>query len=297
MSARLAPISRPQARSAPLSRAPSNVLEVRPITTRTPLDVAYMRGQKPLLVVAFSGVGNTRVGTPPFEFMGTASGYGDNHALLVSDPLRCWMNHEGYAEELVEIIEGYVKAHNIETVATLGNSMGGFMALVIAGLTKVDCAIAFAPQYSMHPELVPEETRWQFVHDGVKTWTQPDVGTLAAQRSAYYIFHCSHPMEAQHWLRFPWRPEISHFLFQSVGHDLARRMQKRKLIMPAIQSAIAGKPRQLRKHLQKSLIGRRFEVFRREDYQAAHPGLSVGPQGAPMVVPSEILQTRDGGAS
>ena len=99
------------------------------------------------------------------------------------------------------------------------------------------------------------------------------------------MFHGSQACEARHWLRFPWHRKLHHFVCDGQGHDLAVRMRKRHLLARVIDAAIAGKPRQVRLALQRSFLGRRFDVARREVFQARHVAEPLDPAGAPVVLP------------
>ena len=252
-----------------------------------PLAVHALPGTGSRLVVSLAGVGAAGTGrrAPPPEFLGTASGNGENHVLFVSDAARSWMNGPGVAENTVALIENYRVEHGIDEVVLLGNSMGGFAALVLADLTPVDTVIAFAPQFSMHSDLVPEETRWQRQAERISDWPHPTVGALAQADTQYFIFHGSNPVEARHWLRFPWHRGLNHFVFKGMGHGLAGRMRKRRLLARVIDACISGKSRQVRLAMERSFLGRRFEVSRREVFQATYDVAPLDPSGAPVVVP------------
>ena len=213
--------------------------EPEPLDVPEPLVVHYLPGTGSRLVVSLAGVGGGpgRKRVPPIEFIGTASGYGENHVLFVSDITRSWMNAPGLASTLVALIEKMRAEHGLTEVVALGNSMGGFAALRLPELTEIHVVASFAPQFSMHPDLVPEETRWAQHSTHIRDWRYPDVGALAQKDTAYFIFHGSNPNEARHWLRFPWRPKINHFIFTGLGHDLAARLQKRRLLGQVFNAA------------------------------------------------------------
>ncbi len=239
------------------------------------------------LVVALSGAGRPQHDIPPPEFVTPASAGGRNHVLFLADRSRSWMNGPGVAAEMVRLIEDYRAQNGITSVVTLGSAMGGYAALILPDLIAVDTAIAFAPQFSIKPDRVPEETRWAGFAEGIDTWPYPDIGALDAGDTTYFLFHGDNAWEARHWLRFPWRRSgrINHLIFAGQSHNIAPVLQKRRMLGRVVDLAIAQKPRAVRQALVKSFLGRSFIVQRREGYQPAHPELSVGPGGAPMVTP------------
>lgn len=66
-------------------------------------------------------------------------------------------------------------------LTTYGASMGAYGALLLSGLLRAETALAVAPQFSIDPADVPEETRWRgsaariggFIHD-LKAMVRPE---------------------------------------------------------------------------------------------------------------------------
>lgn len=253
-------------RPVPKYEDPKRVRVAKPLVGHS------LSGRTKRLVVSLAGVGRRRGGVQPMEFVGTASAYGDNHVLFLSDTERSWMNAPGQAEKTVSAITGYRDKHGIDEVVTLGNSMGGFAALVLPDLMRIDVAIAFAPQFSAHHDLVPEETRWTPHRDKITDWPYPTVGQLDCETTKYFIFHGDAPDEVIHWQRFPKSPELNHFIFEGGTHNIARLLQKRGRLAEVINLAIARRSRAVRKTLQRAFLGRRNTVLRREDYEDKHQG-------------------------
>ncbi len=245
-----------------------------------PLCVHYLEGNGTRLVVSFAGVGTRRHGPQPPEFLGAASGSGENHVLFISDTSRSWMNTPGLAASIVSLVEQFRQFHAITEVVAVGNSMGAFSALVLADLMPIATVVAIAPQYSMHPDLMPEETRWVYHRNKIENWIFPDVGALDRPDTAYFILHGGHDYERRHWRRFPDRK--FQLVFKGMPHDIAGRMRKRRVLEPVLAAAIAQKPRKLRKLLQAKRFGRKFDVMWREDFEAEFPeapAITAAPSG------------------
>lgn len=115
---------------------------------------------------------------------------------FVIDKRRQWFNttHARIGEALARLVRPG------QQVVTLGNSMGGFGAFLFAGaIPGCTRAIAFAPQFSVHPRHMPRlETRW------------------AAFRNAIA------PHRLQHALEFP-SAEVDYIAFFGADEDLDRR--------------------------------------------------------------------------
>lgn len=230
--------------------------------------IAHQRGWDRRLFICLSGVGTKRGQVPDFEFPGSASDRGRNHVLQVADKGRSWMNDPELVRDIVRHTEAITAKHGITEVIALGNSMGGFMALVLPGLTRIDRVIAFAPQFSMHPDHVPEETRWQFWRRRIASYRFETIGGLDPKKCGYFILHGDDPKEAIHWRRFPEHRRLNHYVLRNKGHNLTADLKQDGLLPRAIRLAAAGRPRALRLMLEAH-----YGPCRRQDHRPA-PGLA-----------------------
>jgi len=227
-------------------------------------EVAYMRGTGNRLVVSLGGVGTKPNEMPPFEFVGTASQGGENHVILVTERARTWMNSPDLPEAIVKEIETVVAREAIDEVVALGNSMGGFMALVLPTLTRVHTVVALSPQFSMHPKVVPEEARWQKWRRRFPTYRFRQV-PAPQEGTRYVVLHGDTPEERIHWARFPQAPKtFNHFILRGESHDLVKALKKLDIMRPLLERAMDVKTRQVRKLLESH-----FTVVRREDLPQA----------------------------
>jgi len=266
--------------------SPSPLPQVEPVPISAPEAIVAhaLQGTGRRLVVVCVGQGSPHADIPAPEFVDQASANGTAHVLFLADPARSWMNGDGVAEAMVQVVADYRAAHEIDEVVTLGDSMGGFAALVLPDLMPVNVAVAFAPQFSIDRALVPEETRWRGYAERIGAWRYRDVGALAAEGTSYAILHGSHPAEAAHWMRFPALQRGSgHFIMAGHAHNVAALLMKRRIIGGYLEQAMAGKSRAARVALEKSFLDRRFIVRRREDYVQEHPELQLAEGGAPVV--------------
>lgn len=109
-------------------------------------------------VVAFTGIGMGLQGIQTEEFRKTIDSGPNYQATYVIDKTRSWYNatYDDIRKQLAPLCATSPR------VTTLGNSMGGYGAFYCAGsIPNCDRAIAFAPQFSVHPDLFPPtDTRW-----------------------------------------------------------------------------------------------------------------------------------------
>lgn len=222
------------------------MLALQPIQTDTRFRFAFVKGNSDVLVLACSGVATRRSEMPPFEFVNAATGGGQHSVLFVSDITRSWLNAPGLQEEIIEQMETLGAQLSPRVVVAMGNSMGGFMALNMSRVMPVDVTIAFTPQYSVDPAIVPEEKRWKFFRNKIAEYAVPRVEDLPVDRGQHYIFHGGEWNEYIHWSRFPAQENLRHFIFPTEDHNIARSLKKQGVLGPIVNACIEGRPRILR---------------------------------------------------
>jgi hypothetical protein len=184
------------------------------------LRIRYAEGHTDVLFVSFTGVLHGMGGIAIDEFAGSGRAH---HCLFISDMKRTWYNGEGIAQAICGIVEQKAKDLNIRKIITIGNSMGGFGAILFARLLGADTAIAFSPQFSFNSEIVPGDDRWGEYRDAIKTWTFPTALPLNAA-TRYFIFSGLDPMEMQHTRLFPKARNTAIFLIAG-GHTVAQSIK------------------------------------------------------------------------
>jgi hypothetical protein len=129
-------------------------------------------------MLSFAGIGLGSDGMPQVEFARTLSGT-QNDQFFVVDKLRSWYNAPDgeISEQLAQALAPFDEVH------ALGNSMGGFGAIYFGRkLSNCQSVIAFGLQYSVHPDLVPAERRWQGWRRAIEERTVPHA--LVQRRSS-----------------------------------------------------------------------------------------------------------------
>lgn len=117
------------------------------------------------LYFLFGGI-NSRVGMPQFEFYRSAQIL-DEHKIFLRDFSQSWYQRglPGIAAdpfELGEYLKSRIAELAPEQVTFVGNSMGGFAAILFASMLGTGRAIAFAPQTFISPgrRLAARDFRW-----------------------------------------------------------------------------------------------------------------------------------------
>ena len=216
-----------------------------------PLRIEAAHGSSRRLVVSFTSVGTKRDQWPPREFVGIASRDGKNHVICVTDISRCWMNKPGMARKVATVISDYILDNGITEVSAIGTSMGGYNALVLGKIIPFASIVAFAPQYSVHPDILPQEKRWWWFRKQIENWPHKAIAKLPNPPARVFVFHGDTLDEKRHWTLFPEASNMQHFVFSGADHNFVKPMKESGALAKIVNSAINDKPLRLRK-----LVGR-----------------------------------------
>lgn len=120
----------------------------------------------PVLVVAFGGIKHgIGIGVPPFEFLRSLSAQGCD-AIFLRDSSQAWyqLGIDGVASDVIGLACWLrTRRRGYRRTVAIGNSMGGFAALLFGWLAEFDVTLAFNPQTTIAlPDLVVlGDSRWQ----------------------------------------------------------------------------------------------------------------------------------------
>lgn len=236
------------------------MLEFTSLYDKHPLRIEATIGSSRTLIVSFTSVGTERDKWPPKEFIGIASQGGKNHVMCITDISRSWMNGDGLDRLIVTKISDYILDNGITNLMSLGMSMGGYNALLLGRMMPVQRVIAFTPQYSVHPDVVPEETRWLFFRKQIKKWPHREMNRLPKDPAKVFIFHGDSEDEKRHWKRYPGADNVKHYIFAGADHSFVGRLKKGHVLRKLIIAGMNDRPGRLGK------VVARAGGVRREDY-------------------------------
>jgi len=168
------------------------------------------------------------------EFFGAGRGF--DNIIFVSDLTRSWGNHIDFpllAERVAPFIAG-------RRVFCIGNSMGGFLAILASRYIEIEASISFAPQYSINPETAPWEDRWKKYTDHISEHKVSHVGDYFNHETSYYIFSGGLGRDRRHARLFPVRENISHTVFSDMKHNIAAYLKENGLLNSVVTSCLAG---------------------------------------------------------
>lgn len=205
------------------------------------LHIRRIAGSGTGLVLVFTGVKHGLGGVPLDEFVGTAQGGAGNHVLFISDAKRSWYSRAGLVDRILGLVKDYCARHGVSRIQTLGNSMGGYGALLFCRFLPVDLACAISPQISMHPDCINE-----------RRWSQhradfgPDLPPSAVEgfdtlttRAVVLFGHAESRDRAQMRL-IPPLPNLTQRGLRGCGHDVARRLKEAGLYAQVFPMILAN---------------------------------------------------------
>jgi len=100
-----------------------------------------------ILMIVFAGI-RGEVGIPSYDFLSISAAQSVKR-LFLRDHRRSWyqlgvQGLAGSAQELADALREMIAQTGVERVATIGNSAGGYAALLFGGLLRADAALAFS---------------------------------------------------------------------------------------------------------------------------------------------------------
>ncbi|MDQ1847440.1 hypothetical protein Q9299_03995 [Gemmobacter fulvus] len=220
---------------------------MRRIWDRAPLAIDAVDGlpdgpQADVLVLAFASIGHDPAQMPSPEFRRTAVGGQGRAALFVMDRSRSWGNTPDFAPAVQAAVAHMRQRQTIRRIVTLGSSMGGFCALVAASLLPVDVVLAFSPQFSVDPRVMPQENRWRDWTRAIDRFTH---ATAPLPQTRITLFHGAVD-DLPQALAFPVQRGLDHLLFPDQTHaGLAAHLKARGVMEGLLEAALEDDRRRL----------------------------------------------------
>ena len=173
------------------------------------------------VLISFTGIGHRINGFnyQKAEFGRLGESY--DQMFIVSDLTRSWANSIDF-DRLAEVIDREASGAEIHSI---GNSMGGFIALLAPKFLPISRTVAFAPQYSMNPVIVPWETRWPHYRKGIKDWLYPSLDGFWQDETQYYAFIGTVGPDGMQAKLFPERDNLTLTLLPT-GHHVAAELKR-----------------------------------------------------------------------
>ena len=190
-------------------------------------DIDFIDNGSSKTIVSFTGV---KHGFGAYDFKKEfieLTEQSDLNVMFVADREVSWYN-------TIDVEKIKSKLNNQEVV-TLGNSMGGYNTMQFANDINVAKAIAFAPQYSIHPDIVPDEKRWRKYAKEIKQWRYKHL--MFNNTTEYYIFTGDATKEMYHINMIPQQKNIHKFIAKG-SHNVSLKLKENGVLYPLIKDCI-----------------------------------------------------------
>lgn len=251
----------------PLSRNPERAVQRASFLIDRPLVAAHFTRRSAQLIVTFdnlSSVGQTDPAQPWLAGRGARAGVS---VLGLIAKRKDWYRNADAPALLAELAQAGLFAQ-FARVTLIGASMGGFAALAFAGLVPGAHVLAFSPQSTLAPGLVPFDRRYRYAQ---KTWdwTTPDfLDAVPGARAAASVTLVYDPFEREdklHAARLD-GPNARHIHADHMGHRAIRVMKETGALDPLIDGmalgsfdpvacALAARGRRANLSWQRALLG------------------------------------------
>lgn len=200
--------------------------------------ISGIRGGSQALFVAFTGIGHRLGALQREEFVKISQSDGANSVLFVQDKTRSWYNEPSFLTKLQPVVAEW--ALGSQRIVTLGNSMGGFGAIVFAGMLKADTAIAFSPQFSVASHIVPKDRRWHKFRSKITEFRYESAAPYIVDECRYYLFQGDGSADWYQIGGFPIRPNVLQFVVPGGPHNLASLLRANGALAPIVEASAAG---------------------------------------------------------
>lgn len=172
-------------------------------------------------IISFSGIGNQNYIAEEFFNITKLN----SNVIFVKDENRTWFNNV----EVDKIID-CIKTNKVYCI---GNSMGAFNATIFSTEYPVTKVLGFCTQYSVHPDIVPWESRWNNYVKKISNWKYKN---LNFSNSTEYLFLSGNlKRDKKHINLIPDHKNIKKIILEG-DHNLALQLKKDGKLYDIVES-------------------------------------------------------------
>lgn len=186
-------------------------------------------------IVSFTGIGHSLGGVdlqaPEFVHANKFAS-----VFFVIDKNRTWgnrLNIEELSKLIVEKSEG-------QEITCIGNSMGGFLAVLFSKHLGAASVISIAPQWSVDKRVVPGEKRWKKYRKKIAHFVHADLAGSFDEVTRYLIIFGTGPKEDLHAQFFDKTSRCKMLRFADAGHDVASFLKGESVLYDVIETWMDG---------------------------------------------------------
>lgn len=227
----------------------------------------------PVMLVFFAGIGGAFGGLPAFEFRHTVARVRTNQ-VFVRDPSSLWYlkgvrGAGSSAEELAAYLREECRRRGAKRVVTVGNSAGGYAAILFGVLIGADEVHAFSPKTRLLERSdFHSEAKLRILLDHVgRDHPYLDLTRFLAEHAdGPTLIHIHYAngdkVDATHALRVKGLPNVRLWRYRWRTHALVKVLKDYGVLRPILTSAIAGSPVRLKLIFRWVLFRMRLSAIR-----------------------------------
>jgi len=219
----------------------SGRIAVTNLVSDAALRIRWMPGTGTQMVVVFGGVQHNLGGVPMDEFAGSVSQGGTVHVVFVNDLNCTWYSAPGLAEAVVTHLQDLCRRVGVTAVSTLGNSMGGYGAVLFAHALGAQTALALSPQVSMDLAVI-DEPRWQHFRPNFGPDLAPGLQVRLPDPpiEVLMVFGALDDADLKQAALLPMADNLHLYKVRGCGHDAVKQFKAAGMLRPLIQAGLAG---------------------------------------------------------
>jgi hypothetical protein len=160
--------------------------------------------------------------------------------VFISDKKRSWGNNIDF-QHLKSLLTPFI---NQKELFAIGNSLGGFLAIVASKIFTFTSVLSFVPQYSVSKKIIPTEERWDKYVCQIVDWRIESLSGYFENNTQYYIFGGYFGRDKLHLNLFPEQDNV-HKIFiknKSWEHQVAKKLKEHNVLYECISLAISVSP-------------------------------------------------------
>lgn len=231
---------------------------MKTILDNTAIKVSIVERNSDQAVLCFMGVGHAMGGldVQSEEFYKISK---NATTIFITDKERSWGNNLNF-EELKRITAPYIKDR---TIYALGNSMGGFLAILASRYFKFSSVVSFVPQFSVSKKIIPSENRWDKYVNRIDNWRFESLQGAFSKKTKYYILSGVNKKELKHLELFPTQDNVNMIIFNDpkFSHRVAKVLKTQGVLYEVIRDCFSLKS-------SNELIKTWFEIESRTAFQS-----------------------------
>jgi len=223
-------------------------MSLEPLVNNENLFISRRQRNSPSTTLCFTGIGHAIGGVDiqSEEFVRATS---DSDTFFIIDKQRTWGNNIDW-----DLLKEVVNAGSQNRFSAIGNSMGGFLAILSSCLFRVEIVVAFVPQFSVDKRVVDERRFDEYV-DKIDNFVYSSLSNCFKKETEYYCFFGVGGDDDKQLNLFPQSENLHKILFPESRfcHSVAQVLKDHGVLYEVISDCFNPIPPQyiIDKHLRR----------------------------------------------